>query len=112
MSEASHTTGSIAKIKWIALGTGGVDANREVTEPSPKKTGLNNEVLRREYTSATQKSDTCYEYELKLGELEFVGTYFSEIALVDEDGDAVALLHFLEKGKDETEVSFYIEDNY
>jgi hypothetical protein len=112
MSEASHTTGKLAKAKWIALGTGGVDANRNVIEPLPTSTGLKKEVVRKEYTSSTKKSDTCYEYELKLGELEYAGTYFSELALIDEDGDAIAILNFLEKGKDETEVSFYVEDNY
>lgn len=112
MSEASHTTGRLAKVKWIALGSGGVDANRAVIEPLPANTRLRNEVVRREYTSSTKKSDTCYEYELRLGELEFVNTFFSEMALIDEDGDVIAFSNFLEKGKDETEVSFFIEDNY
>lgn len=35
MAEASHTTGKIAKITHIALGSGGVDANRKVIEPLP-----------------------------------------------------------------------------
>ncbi len=112
MSEAAHTTGRLAKVKWIALGSGGVNGNREVIEPLPANTKLKNEVVRREYTSSTKKSDYCYEYEIRLSELEFVGTYFSEMALIDEDGDVIAFSNFLEKGKDETEVSFFIEDNY
>ena len=43
---------------------------------------------------------------------ELVGTFISEMALIDEDGDVVAFSNFLAKGKDETEVTFTIEDNY
>ena len=48
----------------------------------------------------------------KLEEDELVGTFISEMALIDEDGDVVAFSNFLAKGKDETEVTFTIEDNY
>lgn len=49
---------------------------------------------------------------MKLEEDELVGTFISEMALIDEDGDVVAFSNFLAKGKDETEVTFTIEDNY
>ena len=49
---------------------------------------------------------------IKLEEDELVGTFISEMALIDEDGDVVAFSNFLAKGKDETEVTFTIEDNY
>ena len=68
--------------------------------------------MRKPYTSSTKKSDTSFEYVIKLEENELVGTYISEMALIDEDGDVVAFSNFLSKGKDETEVSFTIEDNY
>ena len=45
-------------------------------------------------------------------ENELVGTFIREMALIDEDGDVVAFSNFLAKGKDETEVTFTIEDNY
>lgn len=44
MAEASHTTGKIAKITHIALGSGGVDANRKVIEPLPENVRLKHEV--------------------------------------------------------------------
>lgn len=112
MSEASSTTGKLARVKWIALGSGGVDDRKSVLIPNPENTDLQNEIVRREYTSSTKKSDTCYEYEIRLGDDEFVGTYFSEMALIDEEGDIIAFVNFLEKGKDNTEVSFFIEDKY
>ena len=73
---------------------------------------LKSEVVRKPYTSSTKTSDTSYEYTIKLEENELVGTFISEMALIDEDGDVVAFSNFLAKGKDETEVTFTIEDNY
>ena len=112
MAEASHTTGTVARITHIALGNGGVNENGEVLEPIPDAAGLNNEVIRRQCTSSRKVSDTAYEYTLRLENNEFIGTYFIEIALVDEDGDVAAISNFLAKGKDETEVTFSVEDSY
>ena len=95
MAEASHTTGTVAKITHIA-----------------ENVALKKEVVRKPYTSSTKTSDTSYEYTIKLEEDELVGTFISEMALIDEDGDVVAFSNFLAKGKDETEVTFTIEDNY
>ena len=53
-----------------------------------------------------------FPHSIKLEEDELVGTFISEMALIDEDGDVVAFSNFLAKGKDETEVTFTIEDNY
>ena len=112
MAEASHTTGKIAKITHIALGSGGVDANRKVIEPLPENVRLKHEVIRKPYTSSTKVSETSYEYVIKLEENELIGVEISEMALIDEDGDVAAFSNFLAKGKDETEVTFTIEDNY
>lgn len=112
MAEASHTTGKLAKITHIALGSGGVNTDGSVKAPLADATKLNTEVIRKAYTSSTKISDTSYEYTIKLGADELVGTYISEMALIDEDGDVAAFSNFLAKGKDETEVIFSIEDNY
>lgn len=112
MAEASHTTGKLAKITHIALGSGGVNTDGSVKAPLADATKLNTEVIRKAYTSSTKISDTSYEYTIKLGADELVGTYISEMALIDEDGDVVAFSNFLAKGKDEIEVIFSIEDNY
>lgn len=112
MAETSHTTGKIAKITHIALGSGGVDGSGNVIVPLPENVQLKNEVVRKPYTTSKKTSDTSYEYTIKLEENELVGTFISEMALIDEDGDVVAFSNFLAKGKDETEVTFTIEDNY
>lgn len=112
MAEASHTTGTVAKITHIALGSGGVNADGTVIVPLAENVALKKEAVRKPYTSSTKTSDTSYEYTIKLEEDELVGTFISEMALIDEDGDVVAFSNFLAKGKDETEMTFTIEDNY
>ncbi len=112
VTEASHTTGTLSKIKWIALGDGGVDGTGAVIEPLPANTALAHELIRKQYTSSQKISNTCYAYTIKLEENELVGDYISEMALIDEAGDVAAFSNFLAKGKDETEVTFTIEDNY
>lgn len=112
MAEASHTTGKIARITHIALGSGGVDGNGAVIKPLPENIQLNHEIVRKPYTTSQKISDTSYAYSIMLDEDELVGTFISEMALIDEDGDAVAFFNFLAKGKDETKVEFIIEDNY
>ena len=100
------------EITHIALGSGGVNGDGTVIVPLAENVALKKEVVRKPYTSSTKTSDTSYEYTIKLEEDELVGTFISEMALIDEDGDVVAFSNFLAKGKDETEVTFTIEDNY
>ena len=89
-----------------------VNEDCTVIVPLAENVALKKEVVRKPYTSSTKTSDTSYEYTIKLEEDELVGTFISEMALIDEDGDVVAFSNFLAKGKDETEVTFTIEDNY
>lgn len=112
MAEASHTSGTIAKITHIALGNGGVTEEGEIITPLAEDVQLRNEILRKQYTSSQKMSETSYAYSIKLEKDELVGSYISELALIDEDGDVVAFLNFLPKGKDDNEDTFTIEDIY
>ena len=82
IAKALHDTGTISKIKYIAVGSGGVDENNEVLSPSETATALKHELLRKEYTSSQKISDTCYEYTIVIEANELVGEYISEIALM------------------------------
>ena len=112
MAEATNSTGRIAKAKWIALGSGGVDSKGEVISPVESGSSLAAEVIRKEITKSKKVSDTSYEYAIELAESELVGTFISELALIDEDGDVIAFSNFLSKGKDNIETIFAIEDSY
>ena len=106
LAEATHTTGQIPKVKYIAVGSGGVDQNGEVISPSKESTSLKHELLRKEYTASRK------EYSLLIEANELVGEYISEIALVDEENDIVAIATFMAKGKDTMEDTFSIQDLY
>ena len=112
LAEATHTTGQMPKVKYIAVGSGGVDQNGEVISPSKESTSLKHELLRKEYTASRKVSDSCYEYSLLIDANELVGEYISEIALVDEENDIVAIATFMAKGKDTMEDTFSIQDLY
>ncbi len=99
MAEASHTTGSIARISHIALGSGGVTEDGAVITPLAENVQLNNEIVRKPCTLSQKVSDTAYAYSIRLEKNELVGSYISEMALIDEDGDVAAFSNFLSKGK-------------
>ena len=44
IAKALHDTGTISKIKYIAVGSGGVDENNEVLSPSETSTALKHEL--------------------------------------------------------------------
>lgn len=112
MAAARNNTGTIARVKYIALGTGGTESDGSIRCPLAQDVGLKNEIIRKEFTSTATSSDTSYEYTIRLSESECVGESISEIALIDEDGDTVAIACFLPKGKDDAPVEYSIEDTY
>lgn len=112
MAEATYSTGRLARAKWIALGSGGVNEEGEVIMPLGESMTLAHEEIRKEISSSKKVTETSYEYTIDLSETELVCKQISELALIDEDGDVIAFSNFLAKGKDEVEVSFSIEDSY
>lgn len=111
MAEAGKT-GTVAKITQIAVGKGGVDAQGNVRIVTDVDTKLSNELLRKAYSDCRAASDTSMVYDIKLEPDELVGEYISELMLIDDDGDPVAFMTFLPKGKDDVETVFSIEDSY
>ena len=111
MAEAGMT-GTIAKITQIAVGSGGVDSSGNPRVVSDADTQLVKELLRKSYHACRTGLETSRIYDIKLEPDELVGEYISEIMLIDEDGDPVAFMTFLPKGKDDEETIFSIEDSY
>ena len=109
---AAGKTGTVAKITQIAVGNGGVDAQGELRIVSEEDTQLQSELLRKPYSDCRVSSDTSYIYDIKLDPNELVGEFISELMLIDEDGDPVAFMTCLPKGKDDVETVFSIEDSY
>lgn len=111
MAEAGQT-GTIAKITQIAVGSGGADAQGNIRIVSENDTQLQHELLRKAYSACRTVSDTSRMYDIRLEPDELVGENISEMMLIDEEGDPVAFMVFLPKGKDDVETVFSIEDSY
>ena len=81
MAEASHTTGTVAKITHIALGSGGVNGDGTVIVPLAENVALKKEVVRKPYTSSTKTSDTSY---CIIGNLRYAVIYMKQVKLVKQ----------------------------
>ena len=108
MAEARAGIRAVAPIVAMAVGDGGIDENGKAKIPGDT---LNHELLRKEVESITKVSDTCYCYRLCINEDELIGCELSEKALIDSDGDIVAIMNFARKEKDEgAKMYFELED--
>ena len=104
---------TLPKIAGMAFGNGGVDSAGSVIKPAETQTALNGELLRKELDSYSFQSDTKCRYTCILRNDELVGSYISEMALYDEDGDLVAIKNFLPKGKDsDLEITMQMDDEF
>ena len=114
ITEARHSTGMIPKVKYIALGTGGSTANGAVRIPLEEDFQLQSEVLRKEYSGSEKKTETSYAYTIHiLPEDGITGSQISELALIDEEGDALVISCFPPREMlDDAENEFVIYDNY
>jgi hypothetical protein len=113
MLEARAGIRALPKIVGMAFGTGGVNAAGEIVPHSADQNTLHKEVLRKAVDGYQVVSDTKVRYSCTLGTNELSGTYISELALYDADGDLVASKSFLQKGKDEDiEATFECDDTF
>ena len=100
----------LPKCKYIALGNGGVNLGN-VVECYPEQTRLNNELIRKEIAGYNIKKFNECEYFCVIEENELENENISEIALIDEDGDIVAIRNFGTKFKDpDMQMRFFITD--
>lgn len=113
MLKARAGTSAIPKISQMAFGDGGVDDSGNPIAPVRTATSLKNEVFRKNIDGFEFLSDLVCRYTTTLTEAEAVGKKISEIALVDAQGDIVAIKTFLAKGKDgDMKVSYSIDDMF
>lgn len=104
---------SFPQITGMAFGTGGVDASGNPIIPTRGMTALRNEIFRKEIDGYEFISDLVCRYACTLAKAECVGKSISEIAMIDADGDVVAIKSFLAKGKDDDmQVTFQIDDQF
>ncbi|HMM21083.1 MAG TPA: phage tail protein [Selenomonadales bacterium] len=99
-AQAHGTSGTIHKVVKMAFGDGGVDGSNQPIPPVTGATALGNERLRKTLDSVSYPVPTTVRFIGSLAEEELVGVDISEIALVDENDDIVAIKTFTKKGKD------------
>ena len=100
------------KIVEMAFGNGGVSSGAVIV-PDEAQTELNSELLRKDIDGYEFLSDTKCRYSCTLTNTELVGENISEVALVDEDGDLVAIKNFLAKAKDsDIEMTIQMDDEF
>ena len=91
---------TLPAIVAMAFGSGGTDAEGKALEPKDGQEQLNQEIFRKNVDKVEIVNDTQVRYYCTLEENELVDEEISEIALVDADGDLVAIKNFMAKGKD------------
>lgn len=91
----------LPRITAMAFGVRGINEDGKVVEPDERQNELLHEVLRKDIDGYEVVNDTKISYNCTLEENELAGERISEIALVDENGDLVAIKNFTAKGKDE-----------
>ena len=93
----------LSKIVKMAFGDGGVNSDGVEKRPTGEETALYNELIQKDLDthSYTNNDETTCRYSATLGIGECTGKYISEIGLVDEDGDLIAIRTFLAMGKTE-----------
>lgn len=100
----------LPRIKYMVFGRGGVDEDGNVIEPSEEQTSLNDEICKREIEKHFYPSTTTCTYVCTIAknDSEVDNEYISEIGLVDEEGDIVAIKNVTKKGKD-SYIEFVLE---
>lgn len=108
------TSGAINKVpamKYIAIGTGGIDENGNVKSTFETQTTLYNEISRYPIFSIEYPVETTARYSVVITENDLVGEKISEIGLFDEDNNLCAIKTMYEKIKDDAILFEFIFDD-
>lgn len=92
---------AIPKIKFIAVGTGGLNADGTPKVPVATQAALEHELKQFDVGEPTFPVDTTARYTVDIQETDadIDGQYLSEFALVDEAGKICAIRNTMKKGK-------------
>lgn len=111
MAKARAGDLTLPKIIKMSFGDGGVDINGTPVMPSGSDIALKHEVLRKDIDGHTFPIATTCTYSCKLLKADIPGINVNEIALIDAEGDLVAIKSFGNKYKDaDMEMVFQIDD--
>lgn len=93
----------LSKIKYMAFGDGGHNADLSPKPTNENATGLTNELFRKQLTSVTQDEPLSVTGKGILEKNEYVDKIISEAAIYDENNHLVAIKNFAAKLKEADE---------
>ncbi|MCY1394652.1 hypothetical protein D3C76_767940 [compost metagenome] len=93
----------LKKVKFMAFGDGGHNADLTARSPSDEQEALKHEVLRKVLTAVVQEDLFSVTGRGLLEANELIGLRISEAALLDEDGKMIGLKNFAPKVKESDE---------
>ncbi|MTI82754.1 MAG: hypothetical protein FH756_02410 [Firmicutes bacterium] len=115
MAKARNGETLLPQITHIAFGTGG-HKEGDITEPikpTQDDMQLENEVLRKPIESADRLNDTTVRYSVTLGVGDGDGYAFTEMGLIDSNGDLAARKTMGAKTKEpDVEMDFYYDEDF
>lgn len=113
MVKARAGMGVVPKITGMAFGDGAGGGNG-CRAPLPTDTALQHELLRQDVDGAALQDDgISVLYTCTLAKATLAGETINEVALVDAEGDFVAIKSFADKGKDgDMEMVFSVLDKF
>ena len=100
----------IPKVKYMAFGSGGLDASGNPKQPSGAATALESEEKRYEVGEPTFPVDTTARFSATIPEADLVGKTLSEVGLFSEDNVLYAIRNMLPKQKDSDEELEFTHD--
>ena len=103
----------LPKVMKMAFGNGGTNEDNEPLEIDIEQSSLNNEIGRKNIDGYNIIAYNKCEYFCTLLENELVNEKITEIALIDEEDDVIAIRNFKPKHKDnDMQLRFFIEDEF
>lgn len=111
--KAITTSGTLPKIKKIALGSGGA-INNIAKDLTGSETTLFNKVIEKVATVTTVNSTTArFSITINADTDNLIGVAINESGLIDENGDYYAIKTFTNKTLDSgTVINFYFDVEY
>ena len=100
---AAHMAGkgTLAPLGMMAFGDGGHNPDDlTAMPPSSSQTALNHEVMRKPLTSITQETEFSVTGRGTIESNEMQGVHLSEAALLDTEGNLIAIKNFAPKVKE------------
>lgn len=104
---------SLPKVMKMAFDNGGTNESNEPLEIDLDQASLNSELSRKNIDGYNIASYNKCEYYCTLTEQELVNEKITEVALIDEEDDVIAIRNFKAKYKDnDMQLRFFIEDEF